>query len=234
MERVDDGLQRAYESSYSPEVEQPGLHAYVAPSPVYREENPPVPSNAYQPSRPWWAQHAPFRRKKTLGIFAVLVLLLVAIIIGSAVGATHNEWQKPNRTDKAAQSTAQNAISSPVSTFTTSPIASTTASLTSSLTSSAMPSATALSNTTILNNTRLASISWPYSADVTEYRVYYQREDNFIQESVKNSTTNQWFQGKTFGAARKGSPIAATITGANDGWNPGVSDLAMNCLCSTH
>ena len=52
---------------------------------------------------------------------------------------------------------------------------------------------------------------------MTEYRVWYQTEDNMIREIGKNDTKNEWYiSGQAHGPAQRGSPIAATYTGPPD------------------
>lgn len=83
-------------------------------------------------------------------------------------------------------------------------------------TASSLPTQAAKLNTTMLNTTNLASVIWK-SRGVTEYRVWYQTEDNMIREIGRNDTGNEWYNsGQSHGPAKRGTPIAASCTGPPD------------------
>lgn len=66
----------------------------------------------------------------------------------------------------------------------------------------------------ISNDSSLASIAYNDGSGVTQYRLYYQGEDDFIKESAWNATSNAWQVSNTgIGKAKSKTPIAAVVTG---------------------
>lgn len=217
----------SYDASHMPQTQQPGLEAYAVPPPLYHEGAPQDFSSLYQGSRLRWAQYSPFRRKRNLCIFVALMLVVLCVTVGGSIGVTHNRRQDSNISGQATQVHGQTTANS----TNPSPIASLTSTSVSTL--SVGPSSTASSSTKILNTTNLATISGSYFGNDMQYRIYYQTDDNVIRESARNSTTDHWFQSQSLGAARRGSPIAATITGVSDGgWTPKVNPLILYSVVS--
>ena len=69
----------------------------------------------------------------------------------------------------------------------------------------------------ILSDTRLASVAWNDTNNVTQHRLYYQAEDKIVKESSWNSSVNLWYvSNSAIGRAKNASPIAATVTGTPD------------------
>ena len=135
-------------------------------------------------------------RRRTFCIVMLLLLVVsiaLAIILGLVVGVL--------MTRKPASSTATTAASS--STLTSSVA---TSSSSASPTPNANPSK-------MLSKSKLASIAWNDTNQVTQYRLYYQDSESAIRESAWNSTGKQWYSNGVIGKAESGSAIAAAVTG---------------------
>lgn len=65
----------------------------------------------------------------------------------------------------------------------------------------------------MLSNSKLASIAWNDTNQVTQYRLYSQDSKSEIRESAWNSTGKQWYSNGVVGKAKSGSAIAAAVTG---------------------
>lgn len=169
-------------------------------------------------------------RKRALWILVALgiIIIIAAAAIGGAVGGTsHRSVSSAASSDHAPSSSTTN-VSSSSTTTNVSPSSSWSSSIVpgvstpSMSTASSFPTPTAKLNTTLLNTTNLASLVWTLNG-VTQYRVWYQTEDNMIREVGKNDTGNEWFvSGQSHGPAKSGSPIAASYTGPPDWFIVGV------------
>lgn len=144
-----------------------------------------------------------------LGIF----IIIAAAAIGGGVGGTsHRSISSVASSNRAPSSKVTNislSSSSCSSDFSG-------ASIPTTSTASSFPTPTAKLNTTLHNGTNLASLVWDLNGE-TQYRVWYQTEDNMIREVGRNDTGNQWYiSGQSHGPAKSGSPIAASYTGPPD------------------
>ena len=152
------------------------------------------------------------RARWILGGLGIFIIIAAAAIGGGVGGTSHRSISSVASSDQGPSSKATN-ISSSSSTY--SSIVSGASTPTTS-TASSFPTPTAKLNTTLLNGTNLASLVWDLNG-VTQYRVWYQTEDNMIREVGKNDTGNQWYiSGQSHGPAKSGSPIAASYTGPPD------------------
>jgi hypothetical protein len=69
----------------------------------------------------------------------------------------------------------------------------------------------------ILRTSKLSSVAWNDTYAVTQYRLYFQDENNTIVESAWDSGSRLWqISNRAVGKAKAGSPIAATVTGPPD------------------
>lgn len=157
-------------------------------------------------------------RKWTLWILVALgiFIIIAAAAIGGGVGGTsHRSVSSAASSDHSPSSTT--SIISPLSSSTSSSSSIVPGASTPTMsTAPSFPTPTAKLNTTLLNTTNLASLVWTLNG-VTQYRVWYQTEDNMIREVGKNDTWNEWFvSGQSHGPAKSGSPIAASYTGPPD------------------
>lgn len=142
-----------------------------------------------------------------------IVTIIAAAGIGGGVGGTrHHSINAVASSDQAPSSTETHMSSSSIlSSSVVSGVPMPTMS-----TASSFHTPTAKVNTTLLNNTKLASLVWNING-MTQYRLWYQTEDNMIREVGKNETSNQWYvSGQSHGPAKGGSPIAASYTGPPD------------------
>ena len=155
----------------------------------------------------------PRKRARWILVGVGIFMIIAGAAIGGGVGGTsHRSINSAAASDQAPSSKATN-ISSSSSSY--SSIVS-GASISTTSTASSFPTPTAKLNTTLLNGTNLASLVWVLNG-VTQYRVWYQTEDNMIREVGKNDTGNQWYiSGQSHGPAKSGSPIAASYTGPPD------------------
>ena len=158
------------------------------------------------------------RTRRRWILIALIIFIIVAIaVIGGAVGGTRHHSISPASLSSHAPSppTANVSLSSSSAPSSSSSVIPRISSPAVS-TASSSPTPTAKLNTTMLNTTNLASIAWNLNGE-TEYRVWYQTEDNMIREVGINDTGIQWYSsGQSHGPARKGSPIAASYTGPPD------------------
>lgn len=179
------------------------------------DTSPKTPSNPESNKRTTLAGKHRGPRKRTLWVLVALgvVITITAAAIGGGVGGTsHHSISSAASGNQAPSSTTTNVSSASSS---TSSIASGVAIPTTS-TASSFPTPTTKLNTTLLNTTNLASLIWSING-VTQYRVWYQTEDNMIREVGKNDTGDHWFiSGQSHGPAKSGSPIAASYTGPPD------------------
>ena len=187
----------------------------ASPQPEIFEASPETPSNIDGDTRTTLAGKDRGPRKQGLLILVALgtVVIIAAAAIGGGLGSkSHHSISSAASSDQTPSSTRTDinlSSSSPSSTVSGASI------LTTSTTSS-FPTPTAKLNTTLLNTTNLASLVWTLNG-VTQYRVWYQTEDNMIREIGKNDTGNQWYMsGQSHGPAKSGSPIAASYTGPPD------------------
>lgn len=128
---------------------------------------------------------------------------------GGVGGTRHHSITSASMSDQSPSSLTIN-VSLPPSSSSSAVSPVTTPSIS---TASSLPTQTAKLNATMLNTTNLASVIWK-SGGVTEYRVWYQTEDNMIREIGRNDTGNEWYSsGQSHGPAKRGSPIAASSTG---------------------
>ena len=136
---------------------------------------------------------------------------------GGVGGTSHHSISSASSSDQSPSSTTTD-VSSSVSSSVSSPASSSSSVVShvsnlSMSTASSLPTQTAKLNATMLNTTNLASLVWNFTG-ATEYRVWYQTEDNMIREVGRNDTGNQWYStGQSHGPAKRGSPIAASFTG---------------------
>ena len=186
----------------------------ASPQPEIFEASPEIPSNI-DGDTPTLAGKGRGPGKQTLLILVALgtiVIIAVAAIGGGLGSKSHHSISSAASSDQTPSSTTTDIISSSSSLSETV----SGASILTTSTTSSFPTPTAKLNTTLLNTTNLASLVWTLPG-VTQYRVWYQTEDNMIREVGKNDTANQWYiSGQSHGPAKSGSPIAASYTGPPD------------------
>lgn len=113
------------------------------------------------------------RRTFWICLFAVIILVILAAVggtVGGVVGSNHKS------------SSGSGSPSATTSAGTATPTSSSTPS----------SSATAVTNTGILHDSKLAALAWTITSTHYKYRVYYQDVDNSIKESAYDSTTGSW------------------------------------------
>ena len=154
-------------------------------------------------------------RKGNFWIFLALgIATIAAAAIGGSVGGTrHHSVDSASLSDQAPSSVATNPSLS------SSSLSSSSSSTVSHIpippmsTGSAFHTSTDKRNTTMLQTTKIATVNWNFNG-VTEYRLWYQTDDNMIREVGRNDTENQWYSsGQSHGPAKRGSPLAASYTG---------------------
>lgn len=155
----------------------------------------------------------PRKRARRILVGLGILFIIAAAVIGGGVGGTsHRSIRSVASNDRAPPSKVTNISSSSSSYLSIS----SGASISTTSTASSFPTPTAKLNTTLHNGTNLASLVWDLNG-VTQYRVWYQTEDNMIREVGKNDTGNQWYiSGQSHGPAKNASPIAASYTGPPD------------------
>ncbi|KAL9074231.1 MAG: hypothetical protein Q9161_002425 [Pseudevernia consocians] len=187
----------------------------ASPQPEIFEASPEIPSNIDGDTRTTLAGKGRGPGKQTLLILVALgtiVIIAVAAIGGELGSKSHHSISSAASSDQTPSSTTTGIISSSSSLSETV----SGASILTTSTTSSFPTPTAKLNTTLLNTTNLASLVWTLNG-MTQYRVWYQTEDNMIREVGKNDTANQWYiSGQSHGPAKSGSPIAASYTGPPD------------------
>lgn len=187
----------------------------VIPQPEIFDALPETPSHLESDNRTTLAGKNRGQRKRNLWILTVLgiIMIIAAVAVGGGVGGTSHRSISSAASSYHVLSSTTTKISS--SSGLSSRIVS-GVSLPTMSTASSFPTPTAKLNTTLLNTTNLASLVWNLNG-VTEYRLWYQTEDNMIREVGKNDTGNQWYiSGQSHGPAKSGSPIAASYTGPPD------------------
>ena len=141
---------------------------------------------------------------------------LTLIFAGGVGGTRHHSTIPVSSSDQSPPSTKTSVSSSLSSSSSSLPSLVSRVSTSTMSTASSFSTPAAKLNTTMLNTTDLASVVWDFQG-VTEYRIWYQTEDNMIREIGKNDTKNEWYiSGQPHGPAQRGSPIAATYTGPPD------------------
>ena len=161
------------------------------------------------------------RARRILAGLGLFIIIAAAAIGGGVGGTSHRSISSFASSDRAPSSNVNNVSSS--SSSYSSIISG--ASIPTTSTASSFPTPTAKLNTTFHNRTNLASLVWDLNG-VTQYRVWYQTEDNMIREVGKNDTRNQWYiSGQSHGPAKSASPIAASYTGPPDWLLVGASTL---------
>ncbi len=127
-------------------------------------------------------------RPRTFWSTVLLVVLAIAAIVGGSVAATVHHSLRPQSVSPMSPAGSVPANTSNVS----------------------IPAH-------ILSDTGLASVAWNDTNSITQYRVYYQTENNVIMESAWNSSARLWYiSNNAIGKAKNVSPIAATVTGPPD------------------
>ena len=187
----------------------------VSPQPEIFEASPEILNHIESDTPTTLAGKDRGSRKRKFWILVALgiaVIIAVAAIGGGFGSKSHHSISSAASGDQAPSSKPTNIISSSSSSSSIiSGISTSTAS-----TASSFPTPTSKLNTTLLNTTNLASLVWDLNG-VTQYRVWYQTEDNMIREVGRNDTGDQWYiSGSSHGPAKKGSPIAASYTGPPD------------------
>ena len=196
--------------------------ATASPQPEIFDASPETPGNLDSDNGTGFAGKDRSSRKQTFWILVALIIVAAAAIGGGIGGRSHHSISSAFLSNQAPSSTEANMGSLPSS---SSSIVSGVLIPTIS-TSSSSPTATAklnstilgptMVNSTVLNTTNLASIVWNLHG-LTEYRVWYQTEDNMIREIGKNDSGQQWYSsGQSHGPAKRGSPIAVSYTGSPD------------------
>ncbi|KAF6221387.1 hypothetical protein HO133_002242 [Letharia lupina] len=189
----------------------------VLPQPEISDASLDTPSNIESDNHTTLVREGRGPRKRAIWILVALgiVIISAAAAIGGGIGSTrtsHRSVSSGSLSDQAPSSTMTKMSSSAKSSSTI--ISS--VSIPTMSTASSFPTPAAKLNTTLLNTTKLASVVWNING-VTEYRMWYQTEDNMIREVGKNDTGNQWYtSGQSHGPAKRGSPIAASYTGPPD------------------
>ena len=142
---------------------------------------------------------------------------MLTLNCAGGVGGTRHHSNQPASSSNQSPPSTTTIVSLPSSfSSSSSPNTVSRVSTATNSTASSFPTSIAKINTTMLNDTSLASIVWNIGG-VTEYRVWYQTQDNMIREVGKNDTGNQWYSsGQSHGPAKPGSPIAASYTGPPD------------------
>lgn len=121
-------------------------------------------------------------RRKTFWIILILSLVVLAAIVGGAVGGTVGRHHK-----NKASSPSPNGTSSEPATVT--------------------PSAGKL-----LESTTLSSAAWNDTQGTLQQRLYVQANNNNIWELSWNSSTSVWLtSSESLGQAKSGSPLAAAV-----------------------
>ncbi|KAL8894185.1 MAG: hypothetical protein Q9207_008535 [Kuettlingeria erythrocarpa] len=122
-------------------------------------------------------------RRGTFWIVLVLLVIVLAAVIGGAVGAT----VRRNRSDEPSPP-------SPIGNF--------------SEAATALPPASRL-----LDLTTLTSAAWNDTQGTLQQRLYVQNDDHTIRELSWNSSTRAWFtSSQSLVEAKSGSPLAAAVT----------------------
>ena len=189
----------------------------VLPQPEIFDASLDTPSNIESDNHTTLVREGRGPRKRAIWFLVALgiVIISAAAAIGGGIGSTrtsHRSVSSGSLSDQAPSSTMTKMSSSAKSSSTI--ISS--VSIPTMSTASSFPTPAAKLNTTLLNTTKLASVVWNING-VTEYRMWYQTEDNMIREVGKNDTGNQWYtSGQSHGPAKRGSPIAASYTGPPD------------------
>lgn len=112
-------------------------------------------------------------KRKTFWICLVAAILLVILAavggtVGSVVGSNHNSSSGSHPVVTSGGTATSTANGTPSS------------------------SATAVANTGIRPDSKLAALAWTVTPTHYKYRVYYQDVDNSIKESAYDSTTGSW------------------------------------------
>ena len=172
---------------------------------------------------------SPRKRRRWIFIALGTIIIIATTAIGGIVGGTrHHSISSASLSNQANSPTKANVISSSSSSPSSSSSIVSSVSSPAILTASSFPTPTAKLDTTMLNTTNLASIIFTLNG-LTQYRVWYQAEDNMIREVGRNDTGVQWYSsGQSHGPAKKGSSIAASYTGPPD-W-PLVGALTHRAL----
>ena len=155
--------------------------------------SPRTPGNRDSDDRPTRAGKSlgPHRQIRWILVVLGIIIMIAAAAIGGVVGGKrHHPINSVASSEPAPSSTTTNISSSSNS---SSSLVSRVYMPTTSIASSfPTPTPTAKLKTTLLNTTKLASVVY-YLNGLTQYRVWFQTEDNMIREIGKNSTGNQWY-----------------------------------------